>query len=658
MRVARTETNIAYRRADNARWQEMDFVIGQRVQLSKNHPKKDICDKLVGDYPKDFVFDGWHPQCFCFCTPITIPPEETVHLTEIMLKGGDWKAEMKRIAKGRAITDYPQNFKDWVTEHKGDIAAARERGTEPYFIRNNAGVIDEILNPSAEKTLTPLEIAEKRHEARTPEQAEAIRLKARNRAKAISAGKRYLDEFEGVEKVDTTALREAYEHGRWDDVRSEALKLAQKKRSVLEYGIEKMNEAKDYGEIDITPLKAALSSGKFAQMQNEAMAMQKLINQTKEAENAISDLIPNAHDLHQSYSMSELEKAHRELDGVMKKWLSKYSYSLLDNAPLQHLKNKLDFELSNPSVKYSDMELVKKAIAEKIRLIDKQIEWQDLVSKAASLKSFVTKSTKYKAALAQLDIAIQSNDANILRNAINVAESEQQRLIEKQLKDGGKTALNKEYKGGVIGKDISSSVDTTTMVSDDPYDSYGHTYTNNVARMQGFDAPAKLVSEAEFAMLEKACDEVFYRTVNSTKFKGKDMTSAEFASQLWTADLLELNGPGGRVYGDGMYVATSAWSGRTIRALSDTNKEYARNNSEDYGYGSHTVSEMTWTRKANVIKRSELKKLWDKLKPEEKRKFGNHMNTYGCALGYDAMYCEGPNYMVIWNRSIIAVKKQ
>ena len=42
MRVARTETNIAYRRADNARWQDMDFVLGQRVQLSKNHPKKDI----------------------------------------------------------------------------------------------------------------------------------------------------------------------------------------------------------------------------------------------------------------------------------------------------------------------------------------------------------------------------------------------------------------------------------------------------------------------------------------------------------------------------------------------------------------------------------------------------------------------------------------
>ena len=56
---------------------DLGFVLGQRIQLSKNHPKKDICDKLAGDYPKDFVFDGWHVQCFCFATPILIDEDET-----------------------------------------------------------------------------------------------------------------------------------------------------------------------------------------------------------------------------------------------------------------------------------------------------------------------------------------------------------------------------------------------------------------------------------------------------------------------------------------------------------------------------------------------------------------------------------------------------
>lgn len=145
MRVARTETNIAYRRADHARWQQMDFVIGQRVHLSRSHPRKDICDKLAGDYPKDFVFDGWHPQCFCYVTPILV--DEDVY--DEMMNRDNWREELQRYADEHQITDYPDNFKSWVNDNADNIAAARERGTEPYFIRNNAGVIDNILNPGA-----------------------------------------------------------------------------------------------------------------------------------------------------------------------------------------------------------------------------------------------------------------------------------------------------------------------------------------------------------------------------------------------------------------------------------------------------------------------------------------------------------------------------
>ena len=145
MRVARTETNIAYRRADHERWEQMDFILGQRVQLSRSHPKKDICDKLAGDYPKEFVFDGWHPQCFCYVTPITIPPEDTEYLTEMFLNGEDWKGEMGKLTDGKEITEYPENFKSWVADHAKDIAKAREKGTEPYFIRNNAKIVDRFM---------------------------------------------------------------------------------------------------------------------------------------------------------------------------------------------------------------------------------------------------------------------------------------------------------------------------------------------------------------------------------------------------------------------------------------------------------------------------------------------------------------------------------
>jgi hypothetical protein len=55
---------MAYRSADVARWEKLDFVTGYEVKLSNNHPEYDICDELAGKYPKTFVFKGWHPNCY------------------------------------------------------------------------------------------------------------------------------------------------------------------------------------------------------------------------------------------------------------------------------------------------------------------------------------------------------------------------------------------------------------------------------------------------------------------------------------------------------------------------------------------------------------------------------------------------------------------
>ena len=178
MRVTRTETNIAYRRADYERWQQMDFVLGQKIQLSKNHPMRDICDKLQGIYPKDFVFDGWHPQCFCFVTPVLVDEDEMEKMNEAFLDGKEYTP------KGKQITEYPDEFKQWVRDNADNIAKSRSKGTEPYFIRNNSYAIDEILNPK-QKELTTLEKAKLRHEARTPEQIKAIKNRWAERKKKM-----------------------------------------------------------------------------------------------------------------------------------------------------------------------------------------------------------------------------------------------------------------------------------------------------------------------------------------------------------------------------------------------------------------------------------------------------------------------------------------
>lgn len=75
-RLTRTETNAAYRLADHERIQQLDFVVGFEVHLSKSHKLVDMCDFLAGVYPKTFVFSGWHPSCLCYVTTILKTREE------------------------------------------------------------------------------------------------------------------------------------------------------------------------------------------------------------------------------------------------------------------------------------------------------------------------------------------------------------------------------------------------------------------------------------------------------------------------------------------------------------------------------------------------------------------------------------------------------
>ena len=145
MRLTRTETNMAYRRADHERWMQMDFVIGQRIQTAHDHKEKDICDKLKGDYPKDFVFDGWHPQCFCFATPILLDDRYTDSMEDMFLRGEDWEGYIRKRAEEHSIRELPDSFKRWVSENGEKIAASRKRGTEPYFLRENRAAVDGIL---------------------------------------------------------------------------------------------------------------------------------------------------------------------------------------------------------------------------------------------------------------------------------------------------------------------------------------------------------------------------------------------------------------------------------------------------------------------------------------------------------------------------------
>lgn len=122
IRLARSEINMAYRTAEQTRWQQMDFIVGYEIKLSAKHPCHDVCDDLAGKYPKDFVWTGWHPNDMCYLVPILNTEEEF------------WSDSTTSVNE---VKDVPEGFKKWVEENRDRLDKAKERGTLPYFVKDN-----------------------------------------------------------------------------------------------------------------------------------------------------------------------------------------------------------------------------------------------------------------------------------------------------------------------------------------------------------------------------------------------------------------------------------------------------------------------------------------------------------------------------------------
>jgi hypothetical protein len=225
----------------------------------------------------------WGSNCRCYSVPIIKTDKE-------YLEDAPSASEVK---------DVPGNFKQWVEDNQERIAAARERGTEPYFIRNNAQKIDEIIDPSKKK-LTALERAAIRHENRTPEQEEAIKLRWQQRKENLASqskiekitdtANRVLSvvdsRFSGID-IDTTLLKEAIKSGNADTINAETRALAQllsKKQQLINKTATNVTKvAAEYNEVDASALQAALASKSLAEIQTQTKLLAQQILKAKQA---------------------------------------------------------------------------------------------------------------------------------------------------------------------------------------------------------------------------------------------------------------------------------------------------------------------------------------------------------------------------------------
>lgn len=141
LRLTITETNMAYNYSNCKRWESEPFVLGIRIRLSANHPEEDICDELAGDYPKTFMWRGWHPRCMCSVSPILMDR-----------KSDEWKKlrkmpkeEYEAYQSPNLVKNVPSAFSEWCERNKKKLKVARDNDKLPYFVKDNQKVVGDLL---------------------------------------------------------------------------------------------------------------------------------------------------------------------------------------------------------------------------------------------------------------------------------------------------------------------------------------------------------------------------------------------------------------------------------------------------------------------------------------------------------------------------------
>lgn len=350
MRLTRTETNMAYRSAEQDRWERMDFVVGYRVKRSNNHPAHDICDNLSaannddtstkGVYPKDFVFKGWHPQCRCFVVPILAEQDEFIEMQKAILNGEQPKRSKDMVRKPN------DDFYEWWDKNKERVETATSM---PYWVQDNQDYINK----------------KKKIRIKTEEEREEIRK-------------------------------------RWAE-------RAIKNQKIIKMATNVANVAQNYPEIDLTKLQEYINAKNVSLANTEARTIAKQVSAIKQDEKALSALIPDVHTWKQQFTSAELHQVFDAVETKLNGWAS-----LTLEQQEKKLKFEWDDFLGgnmhNVQSKYKTWEVSQAAYKKKHAEILDAIDWQDIGNVLSEAKTFKTKSKPYLDLISQLESAISAKD--------------------------------------------------------------------------------------------------------------------------------------------------------------------------------------------------------------------------------------------------------
>lgn len=426
MRLTRTETNMAYRASDHERWQQLDFVLGQKISLSNNHTSKgkdgkphrleDICDELQGDYPKEFDFLGWHPQCRCISTPILATPAEMAAMRKAMKEG---KNPRSVLAAGRYIKEPPAAFSKWIKDNRERIENA---SSVPYFIRNNFknGNIDEGYSW------------------------------VRN-------------------KKEKTEAEKAAIQAQWNErkIRNE---------KIITMGNNVLNVASKYPDIDRTELINAINAQQVGKVNTLARDMAKNISALNKQLKGMESLIDNPKQwLAQGFKVADLQQVYGAVNKTFDVWKNKYAtetyfqnkYGSLD----KYLLHKLTYEIKDvgDKKKYDTWKVAQEAYSKQYQVITDKLVWEDIKKQAATLSAKLGNGS-YASILTKLDQSITNKDKDAAQNFIaeleswSEVESVLQEALTFQTKSTPYTNLIAQLKENISANKLSAAMSTVAAM--------------------------------------------------------------------------------------------------------------------------------------------------------------------------------------------------
>lgn len=443
-RLACTETNIAYRTSDHLRWQQMEFVVGIEIKLSNNHtmngvPLTDICDTLAGRYPKDFKFTGWHPHCRCHVVTVLKTEEEMAEDTQRILAG-----EQPEKGSVNTVRDVPAAFKGWVEEHADRIEMG---GNLPYFVADNRKRVDTILGIATEPQKTPLEIAQERHDARTPEQAAAIQQRW-NKWRLDNLREDIMDGYLPQECKETIKeMRAMNDPEHFEEINSRIAMLQKaatrhKARTPQQIeDIKKAWEAKQKRDattkliannilklrseyphdVDFSALEKLIAQNNLTKMREEARNVAQAIKAVRADYKAMSAYLDNVHEWHKTFTLAELKQVYYAVDDKMMKW-ELQGIEMTTNA--EKLKSKLEFEIQwlEKNKKHSTWQVAQDAYKKKLAEVETHIELTKLNAEYTALLGFKTTSKDFKDFMAKAKAAIDAGDVKTAKSYIASAQ--------------------------------------------------------------------------------------------------------------------------------------------------------------------------------------------------------------------------------------------